>query len=73
MGATLASAVIGVPLSASFTAFAVAFVRLRSEMHTSFDRLDARFNRLEALISDPGMTLARSAPWGSQTSITDSP
>ena len=71
----------------SFAAFAVAFARLRSDMHAGFDRLDARFDwlfdRLDARFEqlEPG---SMTSSWHSdaagtrqrqrtQTAITDSP
>ena len=47
MDATVAATVIGVLLSVSSAAYAMAFARLRSDMHAGFDRLDARFERLD--------------------------
>ena len=46
MDAIVAATVIGGLYPASLAAFVVQFVRLRSDMHVGFDRLEARFDRL---------------------------
>ena len=50
MGLTIAATVIGVLLSVCFAAFATAFAWLRSDMNARFDKVDARFERLEAKV-----------------------
>ena len=50
MNATVVATATGVLLPVSFAAFAIAFARLRSDLHAGFDRLEARFdNRFDRL------------------------
>jgi len=44
MDVILAAIVIGGLYPTSLAAFIIQFVRLRSDMHASFDRLEARFD-----------------------------
>ena len=46
MDAILAAIVIGGLYPASLAVFLIQFTRLRSDMHTGFDRLEARFDQL---------------------------
>ncbi len=73
MGSTAAAIVIGVLYPVSLAGLVISFVRLRSDMHAGFDRLDARFDqfearfdrhcdRLEAKLDGLNMTLAREGP-----------
>lgn len=48
MGSTAAAIVIGVLYPVSLAGLVISFVRLRSDMHAGFDRLDARFDQFEA-------------------------
>ena len=48
MDATVAATITGVLLAVSSAAFMIAFARLRSDIHTGFDRMDTHFDRLEA-------------------------
>ena len=47
MGPTIAVIVIGVLYPASFAAFVISFTRLRSDLHAGFDRLEARFDKMD--------------------------
>ena len=64
MDPTIAATVIGVLLSVCFAAFATAFAWLRSDMNARFDKVDdkvdTRFERLEAKVDGLIMRLARS-------------
>ena len=51
MDPTIAATVIGVLMSVAFGAFATAFAWLRSDMNARFDKVEARFERLEALVN----------------------
>ena len=50
MDPTIAATIIGVLMSVAFGAFATAFAWLRSDMNTRFDKVDSRFEKLEALV-----------------------
>ena len=60
MDPTIAATVIGVLLSVAFGAFATAFAWLRADMNSRFDKVDTRFERLEAKVDSLIMALARS-------------
>ena len=60
MDPTIAATVIGVLISVAFGAFATAFAWRRSDMNARFDKVDARFERLETKMDGLIMTLARS-------------
>ena len=60
MDPTIAATVIGVLLSVCFAAFATAFAWLRSDMNARFDKVDTRFERLEAKVDGLIRRLARS-------------
>ena len=60
MDPTIAATVIGVLLSFCFAAFATAFAWLRSDMNAGFDKVDARFERLEGKVDGLILAQARS-------------
>ena len=64
MDPTIAATVIGVLLSVCFAAFATAYAWLRTDINARFDKMDdkvdTRFERLEAKVDGLIMTLARS-------------
>ena len=47
MDPTIAATVIGVLLTVAFGAFATAFAWLRSDTNTRFDKVDARFDKMD--------------------------
>ena len=59
MDSTVAATVIGVLLSTCFAAFATAFAWLRADMNSRFERLEDRFERLEAVVQGLIVALAR--------------
>ena len=60
MDSAVAATVIGVLLSTCFAAFATAFAWLRADMNSRFERLEDRFERLEAVVQGLIVVLARS-------------